>query len=492
MAVTVNLRKMLHRKSAEYCTPSVAGNTVAGAFIVADKGSLLPANDGIAYVAGASAIYNYNADEDAWQQGPNSGVTGTFGAGASGLLRAQSSPAGAVSNTATAGTTTQFTTNLTIVRGLAGCGVRVIGGTGVGYAGYITSNSVGANAVINVSPASSVAFDNTTVYQLFAGSLWFFCPGTGTAVGLSVYDRATNTWTARSVTGLPVTYGTDGKLINTSGVTSNGGLGFVTGTSTGSNTSTTIADTGKTWPVNGWANSQVRIKGGTGAGQTRSIASNTGSALTVSSAWTVTPDATSEYIIEGNDDYIYLLGNNAVAMYRYTISTNTWTTLSPTVARAAAPGAGLSANWIDGVNDATWSNGTYSAHYATSMLKQLGRYIYSFRGGASNAIDVYDIAANTWINNISYGQQFETFTTGSCTVDYDGAIYIQKDATGRIFKFNIAENAITPFAVNPVPQGAAVAGDKMFITTFKEGTTKVNYLYTLGNTRSELTRWLII
>ncbi len=41
-------------------------------------------------------------------------------------------------------------------------------------------------------------------------------------------------------------------------------------------------------------------------------------------------------------------------------------------------------------------------------------------------------------------------------------------------------------------QGAAVVGDKMFMTTYKEGSSKVNYLYTLGNTRSELTRWVII
>lgn len=41
------------------------------------------------------------------------------------------------------------------------------------------------------------------------------------------------------------------------------------------------------------------------------------------------------------------------------------------------------------------------------------------------------------------------------------------------------------------PHGAAwaFADDKMFMTTYKEGFSKVNYLYTLGNTRSELTRW---
>ncbi len=33
-------------------------------------------------------------------------------------------------------------------------------------------------------------------------------------------------------------------------------------------------------------------------------------------------------------------------MYRYSISANTWSTMAPTTARAAAPGIGMSANWI--------------------------------------------------------------------------------------------------------------------------------------------------
>lgn len=490
MAITVNLRKMLHRKAAEYCTPSPAGNTVAGGFIVADKDSLLPENDGIAYVGGASAIWNYNADEDSWVQGPNSGITGTFGAGACGALRAVFAPGGASQSTASAGTTTTLTTTLSIVRSLANIGIRVIAGTGVGYQGLITKNTLSTNAILTVSPASSVAFDNTSVFQILSGSLWVFCPGAGT-VGFSVYDRATNTWTSRSVTGLPTTFGTDGQLLSTAGASSFFGSGFVTGTSTGSNTSTTIADTGKTWPANGWTNSQVRITAGTGAGQIRAITSNTATALTVAT-WTVTPDATSQYRIEGNDDYLYLFGNNAVTMYRYSVSGNSWSTLSPTAARAGALAAGGSTHWVDGVIDSTWSDGTYGNHYSTTIIKQNGRYIYSFRGGASNIIDVYDIAANTWISNILYGQQMETFTTGSSSVDIAGDIYIQKDATGRIFKFSVAENAIKAFTVNPVPQGAALVGTKMFITTLYEGGTKIRYLYTLGNTRSELTRWMII
>lgn len=490
MSLTVNLRKMLHRKSAEYCAPSPAGNTAAGTFIVADKTSAMPGNDGIVLFSGASAVWQYNADEDAWMQAPNSGIAGTFGAGACGALHAVFAPAGTDRSTATAGTTTTITTSLTLARDLGGYPVRVVSGTGVGYQGLIVRNTLGANGVLTLNPASAVAFDNTTVFQMLTGSVWVFNPGAG-AVGFSCYDRATNAWTARSVTGLPTTFGTDGKLVATGGATSGPGWqGFVNSTAT-AGAASTLTDTAKTWPVNGWANSQVRIVSGTGAGQIRSIASNTANVLTVSAAWAVNPDATSVYRIEGHGNYIYLMGNNAVTLYRYDRSVNAWSTLAPTTARGGNAGAGFTANWIDGIEDEDWTSETYGTHYGT-IVRQPGRYIYSLRGAGSSTLDVYDIAESKWINDLPYAMKQETFATGSSAVDLGGYIYIQKDITGRIYRFDVAKNVLKPFVQSPIPSGAAVVGDKIFMTTYVEGATRVNYLYALGSTRSELTRWLVI
>lgn len=111
---------------------------------------------------------------------------------------------------------------------------------------------------------------------------------------------------------------------------------FVADTTADVVSATTIGKTGKTWTTNSFANYQVRIVSGTGIGQIRTITSNTATTLTVPT-WTTTPDVTSVFCIESNDDFIYLLGNNAVTMYRYSISGGTWTTLSPGVARAGAP-----------------------------------------------------------------------------------------------------------------------------------------------------------
>lgn len=493
MATTVNLRKMLHRKSPEYLNPNRAGNTVAGAFIVSDKSDVIPTHDIAFYIGGVSAIWNYNSDEDGWQQLPNSGIAGTFAAGSCGEFRALSAMGGVFTNTALAGgTTTKLNTNQTIVRNLAGYEIRVVAGAGVGYSGIIKGNTLGANAIIETTTAAGAAFDATTQYQVYGGSLWFFNAGT-VAVGFAVYDRATNAWTQKSVTGLPTAWGTDAQLVSTGGRVSNGGNGFVNGTATAG--SATTLTTNKTFLLNQWANNQVRIISGTGAGQIRKISSNTAGingVLTVSVAWTVNPDASSVYRIEGDDETFYLLGNNAVTMYKYVVSTNTWSTLAPTAARAAAYGTGGTADWIDSVPNTQWTDETYGNHYTTVLVRQNGRYIYSFRGAAGNVLDVYDIAANTWISGIAYGNQTEVFGAGSCSVDMNGQIYIQKDATGVIFKFDVALNTLNMFTVNPIPQGAVLAGDKMFATTFKDGGTSINWIYTLGHTRSELTRFLVV
>lgn len=490
MATTVKLSKLLHRKAAEYCSPCPGGNTTAGCFFAADKSGIYPTHDNVVLVLSASSIWNYNADQDSWLQLPNSGIAGTFGAGSCGCVKTVSAPAGNTIITATAGTTTTLSTSLTITQCVAGTPVRVIGGTGVGYSGSISECRIGTNTILTVTPANGVAFDNTTQFQILGGSLWFFNAGAG-AVGFSVYDKITNTWAARSVTGLPTTFGTQGQLVATDGYGSNDGAGLLNSTATGGATAT-LSDTTKTWPSNGWANSQVRIISGTGAGQIRTISSNTPTVLTVSSNWTVVPDATSVYRIEGNDDYLYLFGNNAVTLYRYSVSGNSWTTLSPSVARAAALATGGTASWVDSSTYSTWTDGTYGNHYSTTIIRQIGRYIYSFRGGATSTLDVYDLAANTWINGVVYGQQNETLSTGSCSVGSGTTQFVQKDATGRIYIFDVAQNKFNACTFNPVPQGTVVVGDKMFLQTYVDGTTRLTYLYTMGNTRSELTRWLIV
>lgn len=486
MPTIVNLRKLLHRKAWEACT-SLGAATAAGSFIVSDKFDLVNGARAFA-VLNASSIWMYEGLEDAWMQLPDSGITGVFGAGSCGEFRGLGAMGGVFTQTATAGTTTTITTNRTIVRGMGGQRVRVVAGTGIGYEGTVASNTLGANAVVTVTPASGVAFDATTQYQIYSGSLWFFNAGAA-AVGFRVYDLATNSWTALSVAGLPTAWGTEGQLVSTMG----SAAVFASGTAT-AGASTTLTNGAKAWATNMWANYQIRITAGTGKGQIRPIASNTATVITVVSAWTVNPDATSVYAIEGNDDQFFLFGNNAVTAYKYTVSTNTWATPAPTAARAGAFGAGATAGWIDGVTE--WvGNETAVNHYSNQIYKQNGRYIYSFRGGATVVLDVYDIAANTWISGVAYGGQRETFAAGTSAKDIDGKIYITKEATGRIFRFDVDANRLLPFATNTnqvALGGAAVAGDKMFFLPYNDGGTEIIYLYVTRHSSTDLVRMMVI
>jgi hypothetical protein len=60
---------------------------------------------------------------------------------------------------------------------------------------------------------------------------------------------------------------------------------------------TTLTDATKAWSVNHWKGATLRITGGTGVGQVRTVTSHSGTALTVAS-WSVTPDATSQYTLQ--------------------------------------------------------------------------------------------------------------------------------------------------------------------------------------------------
>jgi hypothetical protein len=70
-----------------------------------------------------------------------------------------------------------------------------------------------------------------------------------------------------------------------------------TGTSSGSNTATTLKDTTQTWATNAYIGGGVQITGGVGAGQIRRIATNTATELSLQFPWATIPDATSQYSV---------------------------------------------------------------------------------------------------------------------------------------------------------------------------------------------------
>lgn len=477
MTTTVGVRKILDLKRWEFCAPLPTA-TVAASFVVSSRHY----RQQQLYVVSNTVAYLYQPNEDAFVQLASPALGGTFGAGACGAAAGFStgSTVGAASLTATGGSTSTIITNQTLARDLRGYSVQILAGPNAGSTLTITSNTIGSNATITV-PVQGSAFTASTVYRLMT-PVWYVLGASTLASGIfKKYCFATNSWVTLTQTGLPATISTDSRLISTPSWIDNDFQTFATGTAT-SATGTTLVNSGKAWATNQWANSQVRITGGTGAGQIRIITSNTGTTLTVPT-WTITPDATSVYAIEGNDDYIYYIGSNAVTTYRYSITSNSWTTLAPTAARAAAPTTGMSGHWVWGSTEADWT--------AENAIKN-GRYIYSFRGGAGMVLDAYDIALNTWVSGVTVSPAAETFTTGTKYAYVGNYLYIQKDATGRWLRYNFATQELDGWSTMTYTQGAAVLGDTAFDVTYHDGATDVVYIQMFLNTSTVNLRQMVV
>ena len=466
MATTNGNRKILDLKRWEFCA-ILPNSTQNGTFVASSRHF----RQQQLCVRSNTEAFIYNPAEDGWVPITSPSLAGSFGGGAAGVASAWSTGAtvGAASLTATGGTTTTIITNQTLARDIRGYKVLILAGPNAGAVIPISSNTINTNAVITV-PVQASAFTASTVYRLLTPRWYVLGAGTLASGSFKVYDYATNTWQTLSNTGLAASISVDGKLISTPSIIDSDFKQFATGTAT-SATSTTLAQIGKTWTASQWINSQVRITGGTGAGQIRTITANTADTLTVAT-WTTTPDATSTYAIEGNDNFLYYIGNNAVTMYRYDITANTWSTLSPIAARAAAPTGGMSGHWVHSVPESDWTN---------ESAIQNGRYIYSFRGAGVADLHRYDIAGNTWAT-ITYSPNAEVFSQGTKYALINGILYIQKDQIGRWYAYDFARSEMFPWGMMLYPQSAAVVGDTAFDVVYKDGATEIYYVHMVLNT----------
>jgi hypothetical protein len=194
-----------------------------------------------------------------------------------------------------------------------------------------------------------------------------------------------------------------------------GALDF--GVATGTQSTTTIQDTTKTWAVNIYAGRRVRVLTSGGPIEV-TIASNTSNTLTVS---TITAPVTTV------TQYVILGGN--------------------------AKGLGTNANWA----------------FGTSRADLRGRYMFILRGGGLYGFERVDLTTGS-ITVINTSPLSETLTTGSMTA-YDGGdrIYFHKDATQRVYSLDVVTGKINGASVYPYAAPTAVIGNRMEIFTTKDG-----------------------
>ena len=176
-------------------------------------------------------------------------------------------------------------------------------------------------------------------------------------------------------------------------------------------------------------------------------------------------------------DHMYLVGNNATVMYRYSVSGNAWATTNASAvaipAVTGAVGGGCTIKWLPS--------------YAPDKL-------FIIRGNATSNIYAYDLVSNTW-STASFHPSTETFTTASThtarSIGGKGySIISSKDATMRIYEYDPSLSRLHPKMMQWLyPTGAAVQGDR---ATCLRSPDEVEFYYLLLPSSTALVRCALI
>lgn len=458
-------------------------NTAAGTTMISSEGP----DQSVLIFAGATTqnyIYDPRNPEASPVLLPTFALAGSFGVGSCGRWHAVG-PSG----TALAGSSDSLLkTNLSLLADLRPVGDEywtgfITGGTGAGQRFEITANTNAAAAsVLSVRKPGGgtldTALDNTSTYILYTGRFYVLNAGTIAAGSFKYFDWATKTMSGNLVvTGLPGTWATDGKMNVTCSTIGQ----KITITATGGST-TTVVKTGAGWAGSNFANCcQVRCLTGPNAGQIRPVLSNTTDTITVA-AFPFAVASGNTFSLEGNDDQIFLQGNSAVTLYRYTLSTTAWSTISPVAARAGAPVAGMQSTWVHSVSTSEWSD--------EKALLNL-RYLFCPRGGTA-IIDRFDIAGVTWASDIAYGNKAEVFASGSSASYLGDSIAVEQANTGRIVQLDLPSMSLRSLALWNVTQGAVVLGDKLASIKYKYNGKTYRWLYKWNHTLTTVQRLLLV
>jgi len=255
--------------------------------------------------------------------------------------------------------------------------VRINAGTGAGQTRTVSSNTTNT---LTVSPAWDPIPDRTSEYVI-------------TQTTATLQDL-TKTWIADQWAGRPVTIKAGAGAGQTSTVSSNTANtltvspAWVTTPDATSEyvitqTSNTLQDISKTWTTDQWKGHKVSIQAGTGAGQTKTVSSNTANTLTVSSAWSTKPDGSSQYVIAvGATATIGLTGT-------YNTSSRTFSATDPTGAYTFS-GAYDGSSRLEGTfTGPSSSSGTFLTERATSNPQAYcGPFTSQVLGGENGIFNV--------------------------------------------------------------------------------------------------------
>jgi len=181
----------------------------------------------------------------------------------------------------------------------------------------IASQTITVDTPFTVTPAPNSRF------MIMSGVIWLISSQGSPFFSFQMYDVLTDVWYQKSMpTGIfAAAINTDVALTPLDEVEN----AYVTSTAT-SATTRRLTDTTLTLTADIYRNYQIRLVGGTGAGQRRRIVSNLSNTFEVDSKWDVTPDATTRYEIWPDTDLIYFAGNAQAITIAYDVESDLWIT----------------------------------------------------------------------------------------------------------------------------------------------------------------------
>ena len=328
------------------------------------------------------------------------------------------------------------------------------------------------SSVATINTPWTVQPDRTSIIMCETGAMWV-ASGSGTSspfFSFQYYDVISDTWygqvSTAGVTGANLAESTLERMGDWSSP-------YATGTAAGSSTTAAlVAGSSPNWTTDRWANYRVRITGGTGIGQSRTIGSNTGDTLTVMRPFVIAPDGTSTFEILADVDKLYLQINGDPRLKQYSIRAQQWVnsrlydfgvvrTISATRGSAENPlegfpvtsitRSGTTATVTTGINhnlvsgdsvtiagttgaDATLYNGTF-----TIAVTGLTTFTYTMSGtptgsAASNALSTTVLvdATKNWSTNELVGKSLQWSSTTSLLQGINGMAVITANTSNTI------------------------------------------------------------
>jgi hypothetical protein len=519
MATTLNFKDCLDLPEWQPLSPAPA-NATAGAALICDLRNDMSRDPNIYFLSIATSFNKYSTRNDEWLTLTSPALAGTFGAGAGAVFVPCGGPTGYGSGVST--TQIQVLSNtlfpapigfnqlLNLGDNESGCRIRIIGsGAGKVEERTIIQNTEGRNPLITFTPALTFTPSGNDKFELLSGRVLLFSAAALTAGIAKNYDVATQAVTNINTTNLIATLGTQMDILALDELyvpcNHKPGEGFIPGTgtydasgipkralvaqTTAANTIQGQANSGD-WSVltNEYRNFQIRIVEDTinplAVNQRRLISSHTAGpspTYTVNTNWTSTPTAsTSKFVIEYPNDVIVLNGVlNPSAIYSYSGG------FAPDQAWSATKYAAPSGAHAAGAMIIP----SFGLPYMTGTGMRMARHSYfPYFRGTTAVMDRFDLAGSTsgtWITNIPYGNSGSFLpVAGACAV-YDGVTnsgmygYISQNATQRFARYNVHCNYLEPWAYMRYPQSTVTAADRVALSFFMDGETKLSFLNTI-------------